>query len=123
MNTDTCKRDPRTCGHCVVGCDGGGFGESRTYPSCAKAGFIASMLGNDICGKMLRLEAAASRTPRVMKDFEVAQTAIQAIKTDDLEAGARSIVEGMLGSVLSQLDWAKRQVEWALEAAKRKEAK
>lgn len=123
MDTDKCTLDPRTCGHCVVGCDGNGFGESGTYPSCAKAGIIASMLGKDICGRMLSLEAEKTRTPKVLKDFEIAQTAVKAIKTDELGAGAQSIVEGMLGSVLSQLDWARRQAEWALEAKKKKEDK
>lgn len=42
VNTESCSLDPRTCGHCVVACDGTGFGESGTYPSCDKAGFLAN---------------------------------------------------------------------------------
>lgn len=118
MNTGTCGLDPRTCGHCVVGCDGNGFGESGTYPSCDKVGVLASMLGNDVCGKMLSLEAEKDRKPTVIRDMEAASEAIRAIRTDELDDGAQNIVRSSLNSILDQLGWAMRRTEWALNANK-----
>jgi len=39
-----CPEDWRKCGHCEVGWLG-----NDEYPSCAKAGFLARVLGGDMC--------------------------------------------------------------------------
>lgn len=58
-----------------------------------------------------------SDAPMILRQFAAAYGAMHAIDTSGLEKGARTVVEGMLGMVQSQLDWARRYSAWALEQA------
>lgn len=65
--------------------------------------------------------AEKSNAQVILQQFAAAYGAMHAIDTSGLEKGARTIVEGMLGMVQSQLDWARRYSAWALERSEQEE--